>query len=247
MQSHDLEPFAIMLRRTFLACSAGSKEPDVDTVNLYFDLFAGTGLETMAKALAFHTRHPERGRFPPRPADLTYALQQFDGHPSPDEAWAIAVKAADESTTVVWTEQIAQAWGTASILFERTPGQAASAFKERYAGLLDAERAAGRPAQWLTSLGDNKGQAQAALQVAHSEGKLKQLGPEERLLLEGKPLTMKPPSWLAEQWSALSNKLKAQVAEPSGRELECKTDRERTAQLKQQADRLAKGLTTNRP
>jgi hypothetical protein len=239
MQSHDLEPFALMLRRTFLACSAGGKEPDVDTVGLYFDLFAGTDLQTMAKALAFHTRHPERGRFPPRPADLTYALQQFDGHPSADEAWAIAVKAADESSTIVWTQPMATAWGVASALYERTPGQAANAFKEHYTSLVGKERDAGRPAQWQTSLGYDKGQAQAALQVAQSEGKLRQLGHEEQLLIEGKPLTIKPPSWLAEQWSALSSKLKAQVAEPSGKELACKADRERTAQLKKESAELS--------
>ena len=33
-----------------------------------------------------------------------------DGHPAPNEAWANAIRAADEGATVVWTEQTRDAW-----------------------------------------------------------------------------------------------------------------------------------------
>lgn len=220
----DFEGFALMLRRTFLACSAGQKEPDPQTVELYWELFQHVEIRLLRHALGAHARDPERGRFPPRPADITFQLQRMDGHPEADEAWAIAVKAADEANTVVWTEPMAQAWNIAGPLFDRTPGQAASAFKERYANLVAEERQAGRPARWVTSLGFNKDQAQAAIQVAQVEGRLKELGHEERLLLEGKPRTLKPPAWMKERWDALRSRLTSTPDRPS--------DHQRTSELK---------------
>ena len=53
-----------------------------------------------ARCLKAHTLDPERGKFVPRPADIVAGLQQFDGHPSADEAWAMSLAAADERATV---------------------------------------------------------------------------------------------------------------------------------------------------
>jgi hypothetical protein len=40
-------------------------------------------------------------------------LESSDGRPHADEAWSIAVVAYDESATVVWTTEMAQAYGIA--------------------------------------------------------------------------------------------------------------------------------------
>lgn len=43
-------------------------------------------------------------------------IDEAVGRPSPNEAWATASQAIDESKTVVWTDEIQQAWGAAQPL-----------------------------------------------------------------------------------------------------------------------------------
>lgn len=43
-------------------------------------------------------------------------IDEAVGRPSPNEAWATASQALDESKTIVWTDEMAQAWGAASPL-----------------------------------------------------------------------------------------------------------------------------------
>lgn len=226
------ETFAIALRRTFIACSAGQKEPDPQTVEMYWSLFGEHDIHELMGALKAHVLDPERGRFPPRPADITHQLQALDGHPSADEAWAIAARAHDESATVVWTGPISQAWAVASALYERTPSQAAAAFKEAYTNMVRTERARGAKASWVTSLGHDKAGAQGVIAAAHDAGKLPRLGDEERLLLDPPALSSKPPEKYRERWNALVATIKAKVnAPPKGVPVEL----ERTARLKAEA------------
>ena len=46
-------------------------------------------------------------------ADVVDRMASVGGHPSANEAWALVLAAADESETVVWTEQVAEAAGIA--------------------------------------------------------------------------------------------------------------------------------------
>lgn len=63
------------------------------------------------KATVLHRQHPERGRFSPLPADLIAVIEERvrAAWPSADEAWATALQASDESTTVIWSEESARA------------------------------------------------------------------------------------------------------------------------------------------
>jgi hypothetical protein len=233
MHPNEFEPFALMLRRTFLACSAGQKEPDPGVVELYFDLFSGLSLDEVASCLKAHMLDPERGKFVPRPADITAQVQAMDGHPEPDAAWAIAVKAADEEATIIWTQPIAAAWDSARHLYESNRVSAALAFKGAYSRLLAAERSAGRRAEWLPSLGYDKRLATEALQLGVSSGAIKReaLPQEAQLLLEGKPLSLKPPAWMKEKWDALYARL-------THKPPPAPTDHEVTLELKAAAKRL---------
>ncbi len=59
-----------------------------------------------------------------------------DGHPAPNEAWANAIRAADEGATVVWTEQTRDAWAAALPLVQAGDKIAARpAFLEVYTRL----------------------------------------------------------------------------------------------------------------
>lgn len=81
---------------------------------------------------------------------LAAILQRLDdGHPGPEEAWALCTR--DESATVVWTDEIASAYGVACKLDDDIAAR--MAFKECYERNLREARAERRPARWWPSLG----------------------------------------------------------------------------------------------
>lgn len=105
---------------------------------------------------------------------LAAVLERIDdGHPSLNEAWAVAIQAADERNTVVWTTLTQQAWNTALPLVQAGDKIAARpAFLETYARLLKDARAARLPASYTPSLGFDLTSRNAALTDAVSKGLL---------------------------------------------------------------------------
>ena len=97
-----------------------------------------------------------------------------DGHPSPNEAWAIAVRAENEGATVVWTEQTRDAWNAALPLLEAGDRIAARpAFLEVYTRLLKEARAAQKTATHQVSLGADASGRDGVLQQAVAAGHLR--------------------------------------------------------------------------
>jgi hypothetical protein len=105
---------------------------------------------------------------------LAAVLERIDdGHPAPNEAWAVAIQAADERNTVVWTTLTQQAWNTALPLVQAGDKIAARpAFLETYVRLLKDARAARLPASYSPSLGFDLTSRNAALTDAVSKGLL---------------------------------------------------------------------------
>lgn len=64
----------------------------------------------LAKALA-RVRTEHTGRLTPKA--IIERIDEAMGRPVANEAWAVAVRALDERCTVVWTDEMAQAWGAA--------------------------------------------------------------------------------------------------------------------------------------
>ncbi len=107
-----------------------------------------------------------------------------DGHPAPNEAWAVAVRATDEAVTLVWTEQTRDAWTAALPLVEEGDKIAArQAFLEVYARLVKSARAAGGCAVYQPSLGHDASARAAALQLAVDAGRLAHQQVAEHLAL----------------------------------------------------------------
>ena len=90
------------------------------------------------------------------------------GHPSADEAWALAVKAMDENETVIWTNEIMYAWDRCRAVYEDGDKVGARmAFKAVYEGLdLSA-----RP-EWIVSEGFDKDKRVIEMQSAQIAGLL---------------------------------------------------------------------------
>jgi hypothetical protein len=93
--------------------------------------------------------------------------------PSADEAWAIAIRAADEAETVVWTEEIAEAWGICrSVMDAGDEIGARMAFRAAYDRLTADARVSGTPAKWIVSQGHDVDRRAAVIEQARSAGLL---------------------------------------------------------------------------
>ena len=104
-----------------------------------------------------------------------------NGHPGPEEAWAILACALnDESVTVVETEQMAIAFGVALNLAD-SPIQARMAFIETYRREVGKARGAGRPPIWFPSLGWDASLREGPLLEAQRLGRIS--GPSVAALL----------------------------------------------------------------
>ena len=94
-----------------------------------------------------------------------------DGRPGPDEAWAMMPMS--ESQSVVWTPEMAEAFGIALPLLEDCQQVAARmAFKEAYVRLVANARDRRIPASWSLSLGHDKHDQQRVLIDAVACGRL---------------------------------------------------------------------------
>lgn len=129
---------------------------------------AGYTLPVLERALAA-CRRELKGRL-----SLAAILERIeDGHPAPNEAWAVAILAADEGATVVWTEQTRDAWAKAAPLVRAGDKIAArQAFLEVYTRLVKEARAAGKLAAHQVSLGAEVSGRDSVLRQAVATGQL---------------------------------------------------------------------------
>lgn len=94
-----------------------------------------------------------------------------DGRPGPQEAWAMIPKS--ERDSVVWTPEMASAWGIASsLLIDGDSVAARMAFIEHYKTAVDKARSDGVPVSWSPSLGDSRAGREQAIGDAVRLGRL---------------------------------------------------------------------------
>lgn len=106
-------------------------------------------------------------------AAIIERLQIADGHPPGNEAWALVLKGRDDEETIVWTEQMAEAWGIAhEVLKNGDEVGARMAFLSAYDRKVQIAREDGLPATWSVSLGWNKELRESAIQEAVARGYL---------------------------------------------------------------------------
>lgn len=96
---------------------------------------------------------------------------QPDCRPGADEAWSMIPH--DESATVVWTEEMAQAFGIAKpLLAEGDKIGARMAFRDAYNRIVEQSKRNGAPVRWVPSLGHDPAGREAALTEAARLGRL---------------------------------------------------------------------------
>jgi hypothetical protein len=103
-------------------------------------------------------------------ADVIQRLD--DGRPGVEEAWSICSKSLnDEGATIVWTEEMQQAFGIALPLADDLVA-ARMAFKEAYAGAMQIARDSGKRVRWSPSLGWRAADRTGPLVEAIERGRL---------------------------------------------------------------------------
>lgn len=108
-----------------------------------------------------------------------------DGRPGADEAWSMMP--ADEHDSVVWTEEMAQAWGGAQpFVIEGNIAAAQSAFRKAYDKSVLEARIRREAPRWTPSLGLDVAGREAALREAVNRGRATAAQAEQLL---GYPLT----------------------------------------------------------
>lgn len=176
MRESDLDTFGELLDAVCGLLSRGAYRPNATNTALFFRALAKYDIADVRAALDAHVGDPTRGRFVPVPADLIAQIAgaaAADGRLGPEEAWATAIVAGDEAATVVWTDEMAQAWEIARTVFEAGDEVAARmAFREAYIRLVTQARAAREPLRWRASLGHDARQREAVIQAAVATGRL---------------------------------------------------------------------------
>lgn len=168
MREQDKKQFAEVIQATF--DNYHRDQPMNTTLRLWWEMLAEFDIEAVRAACQRHIA--AEPKFPPSIAQLLAILRpaETNGRPGPEEAWAIAVKACDESETVVMNDEIAHAWGVAKPIFDLGDEVGARmAFKEVYERQVSAAKG---PVKWWPSIGTDQHKRDAALSEAKRAGLL---------------------------------------------------------------------------
>ncbi|MCP1313000.1 MULTISPECIES: hypothetical protein [unclassified Halomonas] len=117
-------------------------------------------------------------------------LPSANAHLLPNEAWALALRSTDEQDTVVWTAEIARAFGVARpVLAGGDKVGARMAFLAAYEREVETAKAEGRQPGWQASLGHDPQRREIVLNEAVTAGKLPAPNVAHLLPPPEKPLT----------------------------------------------------------
>lgn len=142
-------------------------------LNLFAQQLAGQNPDHIRSAMIHFRDEPGRA-FMPKPADLKYWIEtQLSGRPGVEEAWAMIPH--DEESSVVWTEEMREAFNVARPkLLEGDPIAARMTFKEVYPKLVATAREKGSPVRWEPSLGLDRTTHAPTLLEAVRKGRISQ-------------------------------------------------------------------------
>jgi hypothetical protein len=160
MKSSDKGEFTAIFKS---AMEVYDKALSLDALNIWWATMADISIDDFRQSM---TRHITTSQYFPKPSDILSSFRKND-KPGAEEAWAMIPKGEDDS--VVWTQDMAVAFGAASpLMVDGDMIGARMAFKEVY----ERELAKNIPTKWITSFGRDKSGREAALQDAVSQKRL---------------------------------------------------------------------------
>lgn len=170
MVDADLLEFATLLDSVSAMLSRGQYTPNDTSTAIFFRALRAFPIEAVRAAFQAHV---ECSPFVPTPHDLLARLQVADGRPGAEEAWSIAVTGLDERATIVWTPEIAEAWGVARPVMQLGDEVGARmAFRQAYERIVAAARMRRLPVQWLVAEGHDPAERARAVQAAAELGRV---------------------------------------------------------------------------
>lgn len=175
MREDDFDEFQTLLASVFsiLGKTPAAKVVDETSQALWFQALAAFPMPLVRKALA---EHIQRGKFTPTPGDITTLIEAAmgaDNRPGAEEAWALALSTQDDTKTVIWTQEAAEAFGKAQpVLAASGAISARKTFIEIYERIVAANRRNRQPATWFASPGTDQDQRQLAMRDAITAGLL---------------------------------------------------------------------------
>ena len=176
MKQSDFEKFCSMLDATCAMLSRGNYTPNPTSTAIFFNALRSHQFDAVSAAFTAHCQDPQRGRFPPVPADILAQIDAAagdDGRPGEEEAWAISIRADSEAATVVWTSEMAEAFGICrAVLATGDEVGARMAFRESYRRLVLQSRQRREPVRWSPTLGHDTAMRDEALTLAVESGRL---------------------------------------------------------------------------
>lgn len=137
-------------------------------IQIYWNVLSTFDLDVVRALL---NEHVKASKFMPSVSELLDRLREKDGRPGPEEAWSMIPVAEDAS--VVWTDEMAEAFAIANDLIkagELIPAR--MAFLERYRVLIRTAREGGKPVRWSPSLGHDPDGRERVLIEAQRAGRL---------------------------------------------------------------------------
>lgn len=148
-------------------------------VSMAFDLLKDHSLNNVLGGLKAHCLDPVRGQFPPKPADIIAQIERrMPQRVLADEAWTMLPH--DESDTVVWTDEIAEAYDIARKEKDQTAKR--MAFRAAYDRITERNKTAGIRPRWNYSVGWSAEKRVTALQNAIKLGRLREQDIDPALL-----------------------------------------------------------------
>lgn len=239
MTESDFDEFVALLDDAYVF---QEKKLSVPAKAVFFRAMSSYPLATVRAAMSAHLLDPKVGKWAMQPADLIAQIQGAignDGRPGADEAWAIALRSCDESDTVVWTQETAEAFAICQpVLAIGDEVGARVAFRDAYNRIVAAARGANRPVQWLASLGWDTRKREAVLTKAVTVGLLP--APAVAGLLPPPADTPPTDPNARAQLDAIRKLLDNMTAEKQrARELQVQREREETVAAKARQSELA--------
>jgi hypothetical protein len=149
---------------------AGGKVLSPRAMVSIFDDLEDWSIDAVLAALKFHRK---TAKFAPTAFDIIDLLNAKNRRPSADEAWAMRPK--DEFETVVWTQEMAEAYNIAyDLIIEGDMIAARMAFKGAYERLCAESTLRSSPIAWVACIGYDKAKIEPALQKAVIAGRISQ-------------------------------------------------------------------------
>ena len=224
MQAHDKERFlAVFVVLDEFYNKISTKE----TLRIYWADLAEFSIEQIEHGAMLHRKDPEKCAFFPKSGDLIRQINNIanqDGRLDWAEAFASCIAAASENRTVVWADEMRDAWFSVCELYELDKIAAKQSFKSIYERLVSDARARRVAVRYSVSLGGSESHQREMIERAIQQGHLSQIAAHRAFPALIAPVASNVVMLPSRATSAVSNdEIKKRLAELRAA-LECKKE-----------------------